>query len=145
MSRVSFILTILSCENPSNIWELNYGPQMCGANKHTGKMELVLLLNERTSLFSHGTFQRSVFVLSTWFVRTSGNNLNYTLQWNKSISKVSRLLWSRLETFWPCFALKNSTKERGNLNHYLLCQIFDNMNYWGFVFLLFFDIQQPIF
>ena len=24
------------CENPSNIWELNDGPQMCGTNKLTG-------------------------------------------------------------------------------------------------------------
>ena len=37
------ILTILSGENPSNIRELNYGPRMRGANKLTGKMELVLL------------------------------------------------------------------------------------------------------
>ena len=36
---------------------------MCGANKLTGKMELVLLPNEWTSLFSHGTFQRYVFML----------------------------------------------------------------------------------
>ena len=26
-------LTLLSYENPSSIWELNYGPQICGANK----------------------------------------------------------------------------------------------------------------
>ena len=31
------IFTILSCENPSNIWESNDGPQMCGANKLTVK------------------------------------------------------------------------------------------------------------
>ena len=37
---------------------------MCCANKLTGQMELVLLLNERTSLFSHGTFQRYTFALS---------------------------------------------------------------------------------
>ena len=36
--RGNLILTILSCENPSNIWESKYGPQMCGANKLTDKM-----------------------------------------------------------------------------------------------------------
>ena len=36
---------------------------MCGVNKPTGKMELVLLPNEWTLLFSHGTFQRHVFFL----------------------------------------------------------------------------------
>ena len=69
----SLILTIFSCESPSNIWELNYGPQMCGANKLTGKKELVLLQNEWILLFNHGTFQYYVFMLSTRFVRTSGN------------------------------------------------------------------------
>ena len=39
--RRAQVLTILLCENPSNIWELNYGLEMCGA-----KMELVLQLNE---------------------------------------------------------------------------------------------------
>ena len=36
-------------------------------------MDLVLLQNEKISLFNHGTFQRCVFMLSTRFVRTSGN------------------------------------------------------------------------
>ena len=49
---------------------------MCGVNKLMGKMELVLLRDEWISLFSHGTFQRYVFVLSTRFVRTSGNSLS---------------------------------------------------------------------
>ena len=75
--RGNLILTILSCENLSNIWELNYEPKMCGANKLTGKMELVLVRNEWISLFSHGTFQRYVFMLSTRFVRTSGNGLSH--------------------------------------------------------------------
>ena len=73
---VYLILTMLSCENPSNIWEFNYLPPMCGASEIAGKMELVLLLNEWISLFSHGTFQRYVFMLSVRFVRTSGNNFN---------------------------------------------------------------------
>ena len=70
--RGNLILTILSCENPLNICEMNYGLPMCGVNKLMGKMELVLLRDEWISLFSHGTFQRYVFVLSTRFVRTSG-------------------------------------------------------------------------
>ena len=49
---------------------------MCGANKLTGKIEVALLRNELVSLFSHGTFQRYVFMLSILFVRTSGNDLN---------------------------------------------------------------------
>ena len=49
---------------------------MSCANKLKGKMESVLPLNEWTSLFTYGTFQRYVFVLSTWFLRTSGNNFN---------------------------------------------------------------------
>ena len=62
--------------DPSNIWEFNYRPLMCGANELAGKMELVLLLNEWISLFSHGTFQLYVFMLSARFARTSGNNFN---------------------------------------------------------------------
>ena len=50
---------------------------MGGANKLTGKMELVLVRNEWISLFSHGTFQRYVFMLSTRFVRTSENGLSH--------------------------------------------------------------------
>ena len=73
---VYLILTMLSCENPSNIWEFNYLPPMCGANELAGKIELVLLLNEWISLFSHGTFQLYVFMLSARFARTSGNNFN---------------------------------------------------------------------
>ena len=46
---------------------------MCGANKLTGKKELVLMQNEWILLFNHGTFQYYVFMLSTRFVRTSGN------------------------------------------------------------------------
>ena len=70
------ILTTLSRENPSNILELNYGPQIWGANKLTGKMELAQLRDEWISLFSHGTFQRYVFMLSTRFIRTSGNGFS---------------------------------------------------------------------
>ena len=75
--RGNLILTILSCENPSNIRELNYGPPMCGANKLTGKMDLVLLRNKWILLFCHGTFQRHVFLLSTRFVRTSRNGSSH--------------------------------------------------------------------
>ena len=46
---------------------------MCGANKLTGKMELVLLQNEQISLFYYGTFQHCDFMPPTRFVRTLGN------------------------------------------------------------------------
>ena len=62
---------------------------MCGANKLRGKMELVLLLNEGTSLFSHGTFQRYVFVLPTRFVRTSGNNFNCLTKHGATLSSLT--------------------------------------------------------
>ena len=75
--RGNLILTILSCENPSNIWQLNYREQMCGANKLTGLLELVLLRYDWISLFGHGTFQRYVFMLSIRFVRTSENGLSH--------------------------------------------------------------------
>ena len=71
---------------------------MC-ANKLAGKMELVLLLNESTSLFSHGTFQRYAFMLSTRFVRTSGNNLNCL---TKNGATLSSLNISRL-TYCSCY------------------------------------------
>ena len=50
--------------------------QMCGANKHKGKMVLVLLREEWISLLGHGTFHRYVFMLSNRVVRTSGNGLS---------------------------------------------------------------------
>ena len=87
--RGNLILTILSCENLSNIWELNYEPKMCGANKLTGKMELVLVRNEWISLFSHGTFQRYVFMLSTWFFRTSGNDFNCLIKHGATLSSLN--------------------------------------------------------
>ena len=77
----NLILTILSCENPSNIMELNYRPQMCWSNKLTGKMVLVLLREEWISLFGRGTIQRYVFMLSTRLVRTSRNGL-YRKMWS---------------------------------------------------------------
>ena len=82
-------MTLLSCEDPSNIWELKCGPQICGANKLAGKLELVLLLNEWTSLFSHGTFQRYVFMLSTRFLRTSGNNFNCLTKHGATLSSLN--------------------------------------------------------
>ena len=41
---------------------------MCGANKLTGKMELVVVRNELISLFSHGTFSAlfSCFLLDSF-------------------------------------------------------------------------------
>ena len=62
---------------------------MCCANKLTGNMELVLLLNEWTSLFSHGTFQRYVFMLSTRFVLTSGNNFNRLTKHGATLSSLN--------------------------------------------------------
>ena len=79
----------MSYENPSNIWELNYGLQRCGVNKLTGKMELVLLLNELTSLLSHSTFQRYVFMLSARFVWTSGNNFNCLTKHGTTLSSLN--------------------------------------------------------
>ena len=86
---VYLILTMLSCENPSNIWELNYRPSICGANKLAIKMELVLLPNEWTSLFSHGNFQRYVFMLSARFVQTSGNNFNCLTKHGATLSSLN--------------------------------------------------------
>ena len=62
---------------------------MCGANKLTGKMELVLVRNEWISLFSHGTFQRYVFMLSTWFFRTSGNDFNCLIKHGATLSSLN--------------------------------------------------------
>ena len=101
--RGNLILTLFSCENPLNIWELNYGPQICGVNKLAGKMELVLLLNEWTSLFSHGTFQRYVYMLSTRFVRTSGNNFNcLTKTWSHSLLSQHLEAYLLLGLWWTC-------------------------------------------
>ena len=69
--------------------QLNYGPQICGANKLAGEMELVPLRNEWTLLFSHGTFQRYVFMLSTRFVRTSGNNFNCLTKHGATLSSLN--------------------------------------------------------
>ena len=62
--------------------------QRCGANKLATKMELVLLLNEWTTLFSHGTFQRYVFMLSTRFVRTTRNNFNCLTKHGATLSSL---------------------------------------------------------
>ena len=67
----------------------NYGPQICSANKLAGKMELVLLLNEWTSLFIRGTFQRYVFMLSTRLVRPSGNNFNCLTKHGATLSSLN--------------------------------------------------------
>ena len=87
--RSNLILAIFSCENPSNIWELNYEPQMCGANKLTGKVELVVVRNEWISLFSHGTFQRYIFMLSTRFFRTSRNDFNCLIKHGATFSSLN--------------------------------------------------------
>ena len=65
------------------------------------------------------------------------NDINLSARFQNYFSHV----WehSDLALLW-----KIRLKREQNLNHYLLCQIFDNMNYWSFVFLLFFDIPQPI-
>ena len=55
---------------------INYVPQMCGENKLTGEMVVILLREEWISLFGHGTFQRHVLMFSTWFVRTLRNGLS---------------------------------------------------------------------
>ena len=62
---------------------------MCGAHKLTGKMELVLLPSEWTSLFSHGIFQRYVVMLSTRFVRTSGNNFDCLTKHGATLSSLN--------------------------------------------------------
>ena len=62
---------------------------MCGAHKLTGKMELVLLPNEWTSLFSHGIFQRYVVMLSNRFVRTSGNNFDCLTKHGATLSSLN--------------------------------------------------------
>ena len=65
---------------------------MCGANKLTGEVELVLLRNEWISLFSYGTFQRYVFMFST---RTSGNGFNCLTKHGATFSSlnISRRTW----------------------------------------------------
>ena len=85
------ILTTLSSENPSNI-----EPQMCGTNKLTGKMELVLLRDKWIPLFGYGTFQRYVFMLSTRFVWTSGNSLNCLTKHGATFSS----LYIARRTYW---------------------------------------------
>ena len=62
--------------------------QRCGANKLATKMELVVLLNEWTTLFSHDTFQCYVFMLSTRFVRTTGNNFNCLTKHGATLSSL---------------------------------------------------------
>ena len=54
-----------------------YRPQICGTHKLTGKIVLVLQREVGVSLFGHDTFQRYVFMLSTRFVRISGNGLSH--------------------------------------------------------------------
>ena len=116
-----------SCENPSNIWEINYGPQTCGANKLTGKMELVLQLNEWTSLPSHGTFQRYVFMLSTRFVRTSGNNFNCLTKHLATLSSLSsrgvltaRVMMNMLAIRYFSFMLKTEESVSEIDSHHIL-------------------------
>ena len=61
-------------------------------------------------------------------------------------------LWVRFQDYFShiwehsdlALLWKIRLKREQTFNQYL-CQNFDNMNYWGFVFLLFFDTQQPIF
>ena len=120
-------MTTLSCENPSNIWELNYGPQVCGANKLTGKMELVLLLSSWSSLFSHVLFSAmfSCFLLDSYELQeiisiTLYNEINLSARFQDYFGHV----WKHSD---PALLWKIRLKREKNLNHYLLCQIFDNM------------------
>ena len=62
---------------------------MCGANKLTCEVELVVLQNEGISLLSHGTFQRYVVMFSTRLVRTSGNGLNYLTKHGATFSSLN--------------------------------------------------------
>ena len=94
------IFTIWSCENPSNIWELNCGPQIGGVNKLTGKMDLALLLDKWISLFSQGTFQFSVLCFRA-FVRTSGNGLSHI----QNVEPLS--LCSTYYAWWTCLRYDN--------------------------------------
>ena len=62
---------------------------MCGANKLTGKVELVVVRNEWISLFSQGTFQRYIFMLSTRFFRTSRNDFNCLIKHGATFSSLN--------------------------------------------------------
>ena len=62
---------------------------MCGANKLTSKMELVVVQNEWISLFSHGTFQRNIFMLSTRFFQTSANDFNRLIKHGATFSSLN--------------------------------------------------------
>ena len=95
------LLKILSCENPSNIWELNYRAHMCGANKLTGKMVLILPREEWISLFGHSTFQRYVIMLSTRFVRTSRNGLSHKT-WSHFLFARHLEAYLMLGVWWTC-------------------------------------------
>ena len=72
--------------------------QRCGANKLATKLELVLLLNE----FSHGIFQRFVFMLSTRFVRTSGNNFNCLTKHGATLFSLHLETFLLLGLWWIC-------------------------------------------
>ena len=85
----------------------------CGATKLTGNMEFVLQQDEWISLFGHGTFQRFVFMLSTWFVWTSGNGLS-----NKPLSHflfTQHLgAYLMLGLWWACLKYDNFFPNAGN-------------------------------
>ena len=88
---------------------------MCGANRLTGKMVLILPREEWISLFGHGTFQRYVIMLSTRFVRTSRNGLShrtwshFLFAWHLEAYLMLRLWWTCLlhDKYFLCWKLKN--------------------------------------
>ena len=67
----------------------------------TGKIELVLLQNEWISLFSHGTFQRYVFMLFTRFVWTSGNGLSHKT-WSHLLFAQHLEAYVLIGLWWTC-------------------------------------------
>ena len=88
---------------------------MCGANRLTGKMVLILPREEWISLFGHGTFQRYVIMLSTRFVRTSRNGLShrtwshFLFAWHLEAYLMLGLWWTCLpqDKYFLCWKLKN--------------------------------------
>ena len=103
--RGNLILKILSCENPSNIWELKYRAQMWGANKPTGKMVLILQW-ERISSFDHGTFQRCVFIFYTRYVWTWRNCLSHKT-WSHFLFAQHLEAYLMLGLWWKCLRYDN--------------------------------------
>ena len=88
-------VTRQACDN------FNCRPQMCSANKVTGKMVSVQLREEWISLFGHGTYQRYIFTLSTRFVRTSGNGGSHKT-WSHFLFAQHLEAYLLLRLWWTC-------------------------------------------